>query len=500
MQSTEFDYKKYLQLIIRRKELFVVLALLIMTCAIIVSYVLPKKYEASSTVFIEKNVISELVKGITATPSMEDTIKVLTYAITSRTLLTKVADSLDMNISRNNNADMDEIIKKLQRDTTVKVRDNNLFTISYKDSDPRMARDYVNALVRLYIEENTSLKRGESYDATKFLSEQIDTFKAKLEKAETELNDYKRDKGGVISVDEGKLFEEINISQQKLYDLELQRRQLEGQRRITRKSSDPLDSRLSALQKRLDELRVEYTEGYPEIIKVKGDMETVREQMKSRSGKGQQSLDPLELEKLESEIAALKSSEDSLRRYISTNQRLLQSLPSAKAGLERLETAKNSQKNIYDQLFARHGQSEVSKQMEVQDKTTTFRIVDAALLPQKPDSPDRLRIMFMGIFGGIAASFGILLLLEQADNSVKDVDFVKGLGLPVLAVVSRIHNQQEADLQQRRTKRLFSVAGVYLLFLLCFPLMEMMGLTYVDTVLDKLQPTSLIEGAKDRLR
>ncbi len=117
-----------------------------------------------------------------------------------------------------------------------------------------------------------------------------------------------------------------------------------------------------------------------------------------------------------------------------------------------METAKNSQKNIYDQLFTRHGQSEVSKQMEVQDKTTTFRIVDPAVLPQKPASPNRLRIMLMGIVGGIAASFGVLLLLEQMDSTVKDVDFVKGLGLPVLAVISRIHNQQEEDLQQRRTR------------------------------------------------
>jgi succinoglycan biosynthesis transport protein ExoP len=500
MQSTELDYKKYLQLIISRKELFLSLALLIMTVGIIISYVLPRKYQASSTVFIEKNVISELVKGIAATPSMDDTINVLTYAITSRTLLTKVADSLDMDVSRGNNTDMEAVIKKLQKNTTVKVKDRNLFTISYTDKDPRTARDYVNALVRLYIEENSSSKRGESYDATKFLSEQIDTFKVKLEKAEKELNDYKRDKGGIISVDEGRLFQEINTSQQKLYDLELQRRQLEAKRGVTRKSGDPLEARMNALQRRLDELRVDYSEGYPEIIKIKGDIETVREQMKSKTGKEHQSLEPLELERIESEIAAIKSSEDSLRRYISTNQRLLQSLPSAKAGLEELETAKRNQKNIYDQLFSRHGQSEVSKQMEVQDKSTTFRIVDVAVLPKKPVSPNRLKIMLMGIIGGIAASFGVLLLLEQMDNSVKDVDFVKGFGLPVLAVISRIHNQQEVDLQQRQTVRLFSIAGVYLLFLLCFPLMESLNLTYVDNILDNLKTQNIVQGVKEKLR
>jgi polysaccharide chain length determinant protein (PEP-CTERM system associated) len=499
MSDSDFDYRKFLELVVRRKELFVKLALLIMTAAIIVSYVLPKQYEASSTVFIEKNVINELVKGITVTPSMDDTIKVLTYAITSRTLLNRVADSLDMNVTRKGGTEMDEFYKKLQKNTVVRVKGNNLFTISYTDGDPSMARDFTNTLVRLYIEENTSSKRGESYGATKFLSEQIDTFRQKLEKADKDLNDFKREKGGVIAVDEAKLFEEINVSQQKLYDLELRRRQLEGMRKVTRKSSDPLQTRLSALQRRLDELRVQYMDSYPEIIQIKADMDTIRTQLKTR-GATYQPLDPQEIEKIESEIAALKASEASLRRYIATNQGLLRSLPSAKAQLERLEAEKVNQKNIYDQLYARHGQSEVSKQMEVQDKSTTFRVVDPAILPQKPIRPNRLMIMFLGIVGGLAGSFGVLYLMDQMDDTVRDVDFLKGLGVPLLAVISRIHVQREIDMQRRRTKRLCTYAGLYFLFLLFFPLSELMGLTFMDSVVDYLRPANLVQNVKDQVR
>lgn len=500
MNSSEVEYKKYLQLVVRRKELFIKVALAAMTLIFAVSYVLPKKYEASSTVFIEKNVIGELVKGITVTPSMEETIRVLTYAITSRTLLAKVIDNMDMNVSRKGATDTEGLIKELQKRTTVKVKDKELFTITFIDSDPRVARDFVNTLVRLYIEENTSSKRGESYDATKFLSEQIDTFREKMEQAEARVNDYKRDKGGVIAVDEAKLFEEINVAQQKLYDLELRRRQLEGMRHVTRKSSDPLNSKLASLQKRLDELRVEYTDSYPEIARVKADMDTVREQMKSRNGVEYQSLDQQELDKINSEISALKISETSLRRYIANNQGLLKSLPSAKAGLEKLELEQKNQKNIYDQLFARHGQSEVSKQMEVQDKSTTFRVVDPAVLPLKPSSPNRLKIMLMGIAAGIGGAFGLLVLLDQMDGTVKDVNFLKELGVPVLAVISRMHVQQEAEAQRKRTKRLLTVAGAYLLFLLCFPLMELLGLTYMDSLLDQLSPADMVQGVKDKIR
>jgi len=499
MQPSEMDYKKYLQILARNKERFVVIALLLMTAVFVVSFLLPRKYQATSTVFIEKNVISELVKGITVTPSMEDTINVLTYAITSRTLLTKVVDSLDLNLNKSQ-GDTEELIKSLQRNTTVKVKDKNLFTISFTDQNPRVARDFVNTLVRLYIEENISSKRGESYDATKFLSEQIATFNIKLEKAEAEVNAYKRDKGGIISIDEGKLFQEINTSQQKLYDLELRRRQLEGMRQVTRKSNDPLLVKLTALQKRLDDLRVQYTDNYPEVLTVKGDIETVKEQLKARKEGTSQPLDPQELAKIESEIAAIKVTEEGLRRYVATNRKVLEGIPTAKAGLDKLELEKKNQKNIYDQLFARQGQSEVSKQMEVQDKSTTFRIVDPAILPVKPSSPDRLKIMLLGMFGGLAGSFGLLFLLDQLDNSVKDAEFVKGLGAPVLAIIPRMQDPVLEARQRKHSLRLFAAATLYLLVMLCFPAMELLKVPYMDRLLDNIHSVDVTQGVKGLLR
>jgi polysaccharide biosynthesis transport protein len=500
MQSSQFEYKKYLQVISRRKELFVLLALLIMSVVFAVSYLLPKKYESTSTVFIEKNVISELVKGITVTPSMEDTINVLTYAITSRTLLTKVVDSMDMNLTGKSDTDYETLIKDLQLKTRVKVKDKNLFTISFTDANPRVARDFVNTLVRFYIEQSISSKRGESYGATKFLTEQIDTFNTKLEKAESEVNTYKRDKGGVISIDEGKLFQEINTAQQKLYDLELRRRQLEGMRQATQKANDPLQVRLSALQKRLDELRVSYTESYPEVLKVKGDIDTVKEQIVARKGEASPPLDPQELARIDSEVSAIKVTVSGLQRYIATNKNLLQSIPSARAGLDKLELEKKNQKNIYDQLFARQGQSEVSKQMEVQDKSTTFRVVDPAILPVKPSSPNRVRIMLLGLLGGVAGSFGLLVLLDQLDGSVQEVAFVKGLGSPVLAIIPRMQDPVQQARQRGRSRRIFALSTLYFLVLLCFPAMELLELHYMDTLIDNLHPAELAQGIKGLLR
>ena len=82
--SNELDYKKHLNLIKKHKKLFLITALAIMSISVIISYVLPEKYEAKSTVFIEKSLINELVKGLAVTSSMEDKLKGLNYAMGSR--------------------------------------------------------------------------------------------------------------------------------------------------------------------------------------------------------------------------------------------------------------------------------------------------------------------------------------------------------------------------------------------------------------------------------
>jgi len=42
MQTSEMQYQKYLQMILRRKELFVLVALLIITAVFAVSFLLPR--------------------------------------------------------------------------------------------------------------------------------------------------------------------------------------------------------------------------------------------------------------------------------------------------------------------------------------------------------------------------------------------------------------------------------------------------------------------------
>jgi uncharacterized protein involved in exopolysaccharide biosynthesis len=79
-----------------------------------------------------------------------------------------------------------------------------------------------------------------------------------------------------------------------------------------------------------------------------------------------------------------------------------------------------------------------------------FRIVDAARLPQRPTSPNRLQIIALGCFGGFALGLGLALLLEYRDKSLRsEEDVVFALALPVLALVPPMLSRD----QRRRIRR-----------------------------------------------
>ncbi len=483
MDNNELDVKKYVSMIKGRKRIFILTAFVIMTIGVAISYLLPREYEAKSIVFIEKSVIAELIKGIAVTPSIEDKIKVLNYAITSRTLLVKVIDELDMNVKKGGEQALEEVLKDIRKNLQVKQKDKeNLFTIIYRDKNPKIARDFVNSLVRRYIEENTSSKREDSYGASKFLSEQMATFKEKLDKAEAAVNEYRKSKGAIVGVDAGSIQRELDTAQQRLDDVQIRRSQLET-RLIAIKAGSPLLSKINQLKKRMADLKLQYTDSYPEVAQLKSEIESLQSQLKT-VGKTDQMEESVDLDRVTAEIKVLKQAENNLRNSIASNRTILRTIPSVKAEIEELERERNTQKDLYAQLVNRHGQSEVSSQMEVQDKSANYRIVDAAVLPIKPVSPDRMKIMLMGFAAGLGIAFAVVFLLDTLDASVKSLESVKQFGLPVLAVIPAIENPLERAVERKKDIRLYLVSIVYLCFLCSFVVLELLDLT--DKLINKI--------------
>lgn len=478
------ELERYVRLLLRRKRLLVLVALLTMSLGIVVSYVLPKQYEAESTVFIEQSVISDLVKGIAITPSMEAKIKVLSVSMLSRENLTQVLRILDKDLELTTDAKREAYLEELRTRINIKLDEKRgIVFLAFVDPDPRFARDLVNTMAQVYIESNTASKRDESLDATRFLAEQIESFKKRIDAVEQEINQYKADHGLQLAVDETIIRFEIAEAEKKLESIRARRFELETQLRLLPSGGgrDPV----ADLEQQLAGLLTTYTESHPRVVRLRGEIEAMKASpSRGRAGDGGAGQTRA---LLNAELEANKGFEDAQVQAIEEKRQLLREIPTIRTGLNELLRKKENETLIYSQLVTRYGQSEVSKQMEMENKSMTFRIVDPAVLPTKHISPKRLLIMLGSLAAGLGAGAALIILPYLMGGAVKGLDELRALNLRVLAVLPNIPKPDE-DRKRRRADLVFlSLAALYFSALMAVVIMEALGKPYMEMVLGQVK-------------
>lgn len=484
-QSHMQEIERYARLMLSRKRLFISIALLVMTSAVVFSYSLPKTYEATSTVFIEQSVINDLVRGIAKTPSMDAKIRLLSVSILSRTMLMRVLNILDKDVHFKTDAQREAYVNSLRQRISINLRERQgVFYISFSDTDPRYARDVVNTLTQVYIEQSTASKRDESLEATRFLSDQIESFKKRIDAVEDEINAYKGEHGLRLAINEGIIRFEIAEAEKKLEALRLRRLELEAQERLL-SSGYGGQGRLAEMERALSSLLATYTENHPRVTRLKSEMAALRA---SPDG-APRDTNAAARAMIRVELNANQQLEERQLAVIEEQKQMLREIPVIRTGLNELIRKKENETVIYNQLVSRYGQSEVSKQMEMENKSVTFRIVDPAILPERPVSPKRLQIILMGMLAGLGTAFACVFLLDKVRHSVKSQTDLRSLKQQILAVVPAMRKPDEERKQKRADRRFLAVATAYFSLIVVVAASEAMDKPYVETLLNKVKGT-----------
>jgi len=485
MQASSNEFTRYLRVLFKKRYLFIVTSLVVMSLAIGYSYTLPKKYQADSTVFIESNVINSLVEGIAITPNMEDRIKVLRYAMLSRDLITKVLRKMDVDSLLNTESRLQDYVAELQQRTDINFRNREgLFTVSITDKNPVFAQEFINTLVNTYVDENISEKREEAYGANRFLDEQLVHFKQKLDEAEDAIIDFRKKQGVFLAVGEQTALQDIQKYQSEIEEVTLsietlkaRQERLQNQLKSVKQSVPIFNEqqgadRIVSLEQRITQLLLTYTENYPEVIKLKAEVEGLKKHLNGQT-QGEPltgemtTINPVYQEvqqnifSAEAEISSLEARRASLQKLMADRKVQLQDVPENRKVLAGLEQERDSYKKTYDQLLTRMGQSEVSKQMEISNKASTFRIIDPALLPTEPISPNMARMILLSILAGLGCGVSLVILLDRINPSVIEVSQVRELGVEVLAVIPSIIDKIEDVKRKKRDMFVYSLSGVY---------------------------------------
>jgi len=83
-------------------------------------------------------------------------------------------------------------------------------------------------------------------------------------------------------------------------------------------------------------------------------------------------------------------------------------------------------------------QEESSEISQALLREAKYGIVEPAKLPTSPSSPDKRKVILLGIILGLVIGGGIVVLIELLDDSIRDIEDVEILGMEVLAVVPKM--------------------------------------------------------------
>ncbi|MDR0775272.1 MAG: chain length-determining protein [Azonexus sp.] len=465
---------------------------------------IPDRYEASARIFVDtQSILKPLMSGLAIQPNVEQQVMMLSRTLISRPNIEKLIRMADLDLGIKGKAAQEALIDQLTK--TLKIQSvgrDNLYILSYRDTDPAKAQRVVQALVSIFIESSLGSKRQDSDSARKFIEDQIRNYENKLQEAENRLKEFKL-RNIDLQIGEGKTsvdhLSELTtvLSTSRLALREAQnardslRRQIVGEEPMLLPESPAADSgislpeidgRIDTQKRNLDTLLQRYTEQHPDVIGIRRLIKDLEEQKQEElqarkkfaaSNPGASISNNPVYQQLKVSLAEAEANVASLQarvaEYEDRYQRmteLMRTQPQLEAEFAQLNRDYAIHKKNYEQLVARREMTELSGDLEAAGSVADFRLIDPPRASQQPVAPNRMLLFPLGLLLGLASGLFAAFVASQVrpvffdGNSLRETT-----GLPLLGTVTLIRNDARR-LKEKSTLRRFllATAGLFIAY------------------------------------
>jgi hypothetical protein len=97
--------------------------------------------------------------------------------------------------------------------------------------------------------------------------------------------------------------------------------------------------------------------------------------------------------------------------------------------------------------------AQIAQNLESENKSERFKLLEPPILPEKPYKPDRVKIIVLGLFLALGSTGGMLMALATFDNQVRGIDALAHvLGYRPMAVIPYLAVQEEEAHRKRMLK------------------------------------------------
>lgn len=430
---------------------------------------IPNQYESSARLFVDTDaVLTPLLRGVAADTASMNQLDMLQRTLLSSPNLDKLISKTDLDLDLKTPQDRQILIHRLESEIKLAALPPNktLFTIEYRNRNPRRAYEVVQTLLNIFVENATGANRQDMENARRFLNTQIASYEEQLRTAERRRAEFRTRYLAILPRDDG----QGGIGMTRLEQVESEVVSLRGQLQDATNKRDGLKqelakasatiatdtpasgstepNRLAEAEEHLRELRLQYTESYPEVIATRKLVASLKAHPPASntppSGQAKTAANPayererLDLLDAEAEVASLTRQLGDATKERDALHDLAQKAPAVQAEYKALDRDYEVLKHNYTELLARREAAQIAQAADLQADKVKLDIIDPPLLPSLPVSPNRALLVPAVLVVGLATAMGISVLLGQFDRSFRTIDDLRSLGLPVLGGVSSV--------------------------------------------------------------
>ena len=472
----------------KRRWLGVVVAWVVGAASVAAVLAIPDKYEASARIFVDtQSILRPLMSGLVTQPNVDQQVMLLSRTLINRPNVEKLIRMADLDLNVQSKVDREALVETLM--ASLKINNtsrDNIYTITYRDTQPEHAKRVVQSLVSIFVESNLGDSRKDTEAARKFLDKEIAGYEKKLEEAEARLKEFKlrnlanqnsegKDHFAQMSAT-GALLEQSRLELREAQNSrDALRRQIQGEEPtvLPDSSQEPIagvavpeiDSRIDALKRNLDAMLQRFTDKHPDVV-------STRRLIKDLEGQKQQEIvarrktavtnpsvsvnaNPVyqqlkvTLSEMEARVAALQTRVGEYQARYDRLKSAISLVPQIEAEFTQLNRDYEINRKNYEQLVQRRESASLGSEMD-NTAGVDFRLIDPPRASPKPVAPNRTLFLpltlLLALVAGVAATFAASQLRPVFFDSRS---LREACGLPLLGTVSMLVDEES----QRRDRK-----------------------------------------------
>ncbi|MFH1612433.1 MAG: polysaccharide biosynthesis tyrosine autokinase [bacterium] len=357
--------------------------------------------------------------------------------------------------------------------------ETNIVIIESKGDNPYKIKNVADTYAQIFIEENNQYKKTEARSTRKFLAEQLVFVKDNLEKTEKDLKSFKQTKEIFFPIDAefNKIISKISNFETDKFKLEMQIQELEKRISLIKDSFSSLQNKIISFdislineyKNKLIELEIEriklletFTVSHQKIKNIDNQIFSIKQKINEEVKKlvknensetiSYNNINLInELSNLESDKIIFQSKAKALDDFIKKTEKEIHNLSENEFELGKLIRSCTTNEQIYVMLLTKYENARLAENIELGD----ISIVQYAILPCKPISPDIVKNIIASISLGILIGIIVLLFLQNFNQTIESTyDVERYLKLPIIGYIPKIEIKKLKSLKKQKDKNI----------------------------------------------